>query len=109
MAAQAYPIDPFLRPEACSTIAKPAASSNEKKDAAANMNMRHRLFLRKRVAPAGQSEAWRPQKRYRLAAAKWVQGIDTQLRFGTAWGGLHHVQYQPGAASCAPENWRHWS
>jgi hypothetical protein len=96
--------------QVCSTFAKPQ-EAHEHKDPgkiAGKINIRHRNWLLKRVAPLGAAEGWRPQKRHRTSTEKWVRNLDCQIQYGTAWSGLSHVKYEANSSLWSPQNWQHW-
>ena len=56
-----------------------------------------------------KKEAWRPKKRFRLAAKKFLGDIDTKMQIGTHFGGTKRIVYDPKAAVWHPKNWRNWA
>ena len=99
-----------VRAKVVKTVSLPveAVGSKSKVAVAQAINARHRSWLSKRIAPAGQRDGWRPARRYRVAAEKWCASMDNQLRYSTAWGGLNYVKYVAGDETWAPHNWRLW-
>lgn len=69
---------------------------------------RHRCWLRKRLAPEGAREGWRPQKVFRSAARKWVKTIDNQVRYSSSWLGIAHVRFVGDSPLWSPASWRSW-
>ena len=53
-------------------------------------NERHRSWLKRLRGCKGQKDAWRPKKRHRQAALKWIACIDNQLK-NTSMAGLQFL------------------
>ena len=70
--------------------------------------LRHRLWL-KRAHPNSQIGSWRPQKRYRVAARRWLLNLDSQIQHSTKWRGL--VDFVPSTPPAFPwrdADWERW-
>ena len=63
------------------------------------------MWVKKRLAPAGQKDGWRPQERYRAGALKWCLEIDNMLRVSTPWSGLNHLVYKPATWLASWDEW----
>lgn len=68
---------------------------------------RQRAWLKRSACSQKQREPWRPAKRHRLSAQKWVAMNDRQLAVCTSFGGLSFLQ-PTNAETWAPEAWKSW-
>lgn len=57
-------------------------------------NLRHRLW--RKHGQGHNQESWRPRKRYRGAAVRWLRQIDRQLQLGIAFDGLSSFRSDHG-------------
>ena len=62
--------------------------------AAGHLNCRHLTWMKRNTTTSSKPAvaAWRPRKRHRLAARKWVATKDNMLRVGLGVEGLKHFQ-----------------
>lgn len=91
----------------CSAFVEPAeiADAKNKTLAAAAMSARHRGWLKRRAT--AETVSWRPRKRFRVGARKWIAALDNQVRVTTCWRGL--VDITPDSSEeWAASNWRRW-
>ena len=95
--------------QACGSFEQPLEMEiGENKAAAVSLiNARHKAWILKRCAE-GQKLAWRPRKRYRTAAVKFIMATDNQLNVSTAWTGLQAFMPIEGDPLWAEANWRSW-
>ena len=68
---------------------------------------RHRSWLKRVAAPAGTLDPWRPKKRHRVSAVKWMGCLDNQLRHGMGKD-LAFFTWLDGSEVWLPSNWRRW-
>ena len=59
------------------------------------------------AAPAGTLDPWRPKKRHRVSAVKWMGCLDNQLRHGMGKD-LAFFTWLDGSEVWLPSNWRRW-
>lgn len=74
----------------------------------ASTRERHQAWLKRTAVVAGVRDAWRPVKRHRASAAKWISQNDNQLRVCTAVGGLVCIRPEPSTNSWSEGAWRSW-
>ena len=64
--------------------------------AANHLNLRHVALIRRHAVKDGSKAArWRPVKRHRVHAQKWIAMRDNMVRVGTGAEGLVHFQRKP--------------
>ncbi len=97
--------------EVCRAFESNLASAAAEKDSVAQtlekhkLNLRHRLFLKRKVKHS--STNWQPVKRYRLSTKHWVMNIDNSMQGSLGLAGLKDFKMpEPGSASF--KNWRTW-
>jgi hypothetical protein len=66
---------------------------------------RHKAWMQ-RSHGKGDSSAWRPRTMHRVAARKWADALDTQLRTSTVVSGLGY--FGPNDALPSWADWRSW-
>ena len=79
-----------------------------KKDVVAAQRKRHRSWLTRERGGQGHKDAWRPKKRYRISAEKWIIAVDKQLQVCSGFGGLSFIMPQWDLPLWAHSNWRQW-
>ena len=64
------------------------ATPADKAKAVTGQRKRHRSWLRREKGPDGHKAAWRPRKRYRVSAEKWILAVDNAIKHSTSLPGL---------------------
>ena len=89
-------------------LVEPAEGEAGRIQTALSQRRRHRSWLQRERGSAGHRDAWRPKKRFRVAAEKWVLAIDRQLRVSTSFGGLKFLKPDESDPTWSRQNWRAW-
>ena len=79
-----------------------------KKDIALSQRKRHKSWLSRERGGQGHKDAWRPKKRFRISAEKWIVAVDKQLQVSTGFGGLSFILPKWDLPLWARSNWRKW-
>ena len=87
---------------------EPATCQATRAAAVAAQRMRHRCWLRRTKGPDGHRTAWRPRKRYRISAEKWLLAVDNAIKQSTSLPGLVFAKYNSLSSVWRPQNWRKW-
>ena len=87
---------------------QPAEGEAGRIQTALSQRKRHRSWLTRERGSAGHKDAWRPRKRFRVAAEKWVVAIDRQLRVSTGFGGLKFLKPDWQSPAWSQKRWRSW-
>ena len=75
--------------------------------AAKLINSRHRLWITRHMV-SGKRDGWRPRRRHRASAEKWIKMLDNQLRTSTTFGGLEFFRFSAEKAEWAEDRWDVW-
>ena len=84
------------------------ATPADKTQAVAAQRKRHRSWLRREKGPDGHKAAWRPRKRYRVSAEKWILAVDNAIKHSTSLPGLAFAKFNSLNNVWRPSNWRKW-
>ena len=85
-----------------------SGDDGNKKATVLSQRQRHRSWLTRERGGARHKDAWRPRKRCRISAEKWIVALDNQVRVCTGFGGLSFIKPDWDADIWQPQNWRQW-
>ena len=81
----------------------------KKGTAAGHLNLRHLKWIKRHATKnSAKLKGWRPRKRHRMAASKWISMKDNMLRVGTGTSGLKHYQRDAKTQEWADSNAKSW-
>ena len=80
----------------------------EKQVAITDRRKRQTAWLQRERGPGMHQFQWRPRKRFRGSAEKWLYALDNQLKFCTAFGGLAFISPEKQPDMFLPSKWRRW-
>ena len=72
------------------------------------LKQRQKLWINKRHFVKGQTAKWRPEKRHRVSAKRFLRQLDSQFQISTHTGGLVFFQYDEKDPKWHPSNWQRW-